>query len=270
MTVPSVSDRILAGYGKIETVPHFIVSKLTKQVGDVMLLYIIRHGEPDYATDSLTELGRKQADALADRLCVHGFDEIYSSPLGRAIQTAQPTCERLGIPYKIEEWMSEDLAYDDLSAEREGGKRDWSFGCQNTKLLEYAGQNERSEWYDNPVFSTCRAAQVGYGRIKHCSDDFLSRLGYRREGKIYRVVAPSDKRVAAFCHHGLGTSWLSHVLSIPPNIFWSSFNIAHSSITVLEFSNNADGRTAPQCVCLSDTSHIYKEGLGVNSPILGA
>ena len=33
-----------------------------------MLLYIIRHGEPDYAADSLTETGRKQAELVALRL----------------------------------------------------------------------------------------------------------------------------------------------------------------------------------------------------------
>ena len=227
-----------------------------------MYLYIIRHGEPDYATDSLTELGKKQAAALAERFSTHGFDEIYTSPLGRAIQTAQPTCERLGISYKIEEWMSEDLAYNDLSAKFANGKHDWSFACQRTKLLEHEG-----EWYNNPVFSTCRAAQNGYARIAKQSDEFLSRLGYKREGKVYKIAAPSEKRVATFCHHGLGTSWLSHLLSIPPNIFWSSFNIAHSSVTVLDFSNEPDGFTAPQCICLSDVSHIYKEGIGVNLPV---
>ena len=29
-----------------------------------MLLYIIRHGSPDYTTDTLTEEGQKQAEAV--------------------------------------------------------------------------------------------------------------------------------------------------------------------------------------------------------------
>jgi broad specificity phosphatase PhoE len=33
-----------------------------------MRLYIIRHGDPDYATDSLTEVGQREAQALAERL----------------------------------------------------------------------------------------------------------------------------------------------------------------------------------------------------------
>jgi probable phosphoglycerate mutase len=230
-----------------------------------MFLYIIRHGEPDYATDSLTENGRKQADALAERLCIRGFDEIYSSPLGRAVQTAQPTCEKLGITYKIEEWMSEDSAWNNFSAACGNGTRDWAFGCQNTKLID--GGYDSENWHENPVFSSCNSALDGYRRIAGCSDEFLTRLGYEREGKIYKAVSPSEKRIAAFCHHGLGTAWLSHLLSIPPNIFWSSFNIAHSSVTILEFSNNPDGKTAPQCICLSDISHIYKAKLPIISSL---
>ncbi|MBQ1206574.1 MAG: histidine phosphatase family protein, partial [Clostridia bacterium] len=55
-----------------------------------MLLYVIRHGDPIYNPDSLTEKGKRQAEALARRLAVNGLDKIYSSPLVRAQQTAQP------------------------------------------------------------------------------------------------------------------------------------------------------------------------------------
>ena len=63
-----------------------------------MLLYLIRHGEPDYVTDTLTEEGWKQARLVSDRLIESGLDEIHSSPMGRARQTAQPTAEKLGLP----------------------------------------------------------------------------------------------------------------------------------------------------------------------------
>ncbi|MCL2443656.1 MAG: histidine phosphatase family protein [Treponema sp.] len=230
-----------------------------------MLLYIIRHGEPDYETDSLTETGKKQANALAERLCTHGFDEIYSSPLGRAVQTAQPTCDRLKLPYKIEEWMSEGLAWDDFSVTDNDGKRDWAFSCQNTKLIGHGYSFD--DWYTNPVFSFCRSAPEGYKRITNSSDEFLSRLGYKRDGNKYKIITPNEKRIAAFCHHGLGTTWLSHLLSIPPNIFWSSFDITHSSVTIILFRNNPDGYTAPTCLNLSDISHIYKEKLPLKAAI---
>ena len=57
-----------------------------------MLLYIIRHGEPDYTTDTLTERGRLQAEAVGKRMAASKIDRIFSSPMGRAIQTAEPAC----------------------------------------------------------------------------------------------------------------------------------------------------------------------------------
>lgn len=53
-----------------------------------MLLYIIRHGEPDYTTDTLTERGWTQAEAVGKRIYDAKIDRIFSSPMGRAKQTA--------------------------------------------------------------------------------------------------------------------------------------------------------------------------------------
>ena len=33
-----------------------------------MLLYIVRHGDPDYSTDSLTQRGKLQAEAVGKRI----------------------------------------------------------------------------------------------------------------------------------------------------------------------------------------------------------
>ena len=62
-----------------------------------MKLYFIRHGEPDYANDCLTETGRKQAEAASRRLEREGIEEIYASPMGRAAETAAFTAQRLGL-----------------------------------------------------------------------------------------------------------------------------------------------------------------------------
>ena len=53
-----------------------------------MQFLIIRHGDPDYVHDSLTEKGFREAELLARRLKKEGVDKIYVSPLGRAAATA--------------------------------------------------------------------------------------------------------------------------------------------------------------------------------------
>jgi len=227
-----------------------------------MLLYILRHGDPDYETDSLTPKGSLQAQALAKRLAVNGLDKIYSSPLGRAKQTAQATCDLLGIDMDIEDWTSESLAYRDLSVIHDDGQSRWVFHQQRTALINDDTISLGDDWgkaqcfrqYDNDFTG-------GVRRIKDASDAFLARHGYQREGSIYRITEPNDERVAVFCHQGFGITWLSHLLNIPPHIFWAGFDMTHSAITILHFENYADGFTVPMCLTLSDTSHIYGDGL---------
>lgn len=102
-------------------------------------------------------------------------------------------------------------------------------------------------------------ARKGYERLQVASDDFIARLGYVREGNVYRTEKPNDERIAAFCHCGFGMTWLSHLLRIPPNIFWVSFDITHTGVTVLEFRNRKCGWTVPKVLCLSDMSHIFAD-----------
>lgn len=226
-----------------------------------MLLYVIRHGDPIYDPDSLTELGHKQAKALSKRLCVHGLDKIYSSPLIRAQQTAQPTCEALGLPCEIEEWASENLAYKDFCVDHTDGRRTWCFHQQTTNFLNEETAR-REDWYNIPaLLGDPETFKRGFERIAKSGDEFLARLGYVREGMAYRIERPNDDRVALFCHEGISTLWLPHVLNVPPQIFWGYISFSHSSVTILNFENNKNGITLPSVLCTSDLSHIYESGL---------
>ena len=86
-----------------------------------MKLYVIRHGDPDYKNDNLTPLGKRQAEALAHRLVSSGIDEIYSSPLGRAIATATPTAEILKKKIEILPWASENYTAEHMFVTDENG-----------------------------------------------------------------------------------------------------------------------------------------------------
>ncbi|MBQ7983222.1 MAG: histidine phosphatase family protein [Clostridia bacterium] len=140
-----------------------------------MLLYVIRHGDPDYANDTLTPLGQRQAEAVARRLSVNGIDRIYSSPLGRAIATAKPTSEVLRVPIEIEDWCSEGHAWHDIAG-RMGGERDtWAFHVENTKIkTEESVRTTLEHWHELECFSSIRGKE-GYERIQAASDDFLAR-----------------------------------------------------------------------------------------------
>ncbi len=229
-----------------------------------MLLYIIRHGDPIYNPDCLTDLGHEQARALVPRLAPLGFDKIFASPMIRAQQTAAPTCEALGMEAEIIPFLSEnDLMshlYMQLPKENGDGKL-YTRWCFHQPEINYKPRNtyeKLDKWYDLPAFAPCRdRAKEGYEKFIADSDEFLARLGYVRDDGFYRIENPPYERVAVFCHQGVGLTWLSHMLNIPPQIFWSSFDITHTGVTVLEFKNRPEGITVPMCLCLSDTAHLF-------------
>ena len=66
-----------------------------------MRIIIIRHGDPDYVNDTLTEKGWREARLLAERMKGERVDKIYVSSLGRARDTAKPTEEALGITAEV-------------------------------------------------------------------------------------------------------------------------------------------------------------------------
>lgn len=225
-----------------------------------MILYIIRHGEPIYVSDSLTELGKQQAEALAERFRRSGLDRIYVSPLQRAQMTAEPTARALGLSWEVRDWMSETTAWEHFSGKWPEGWSGWHFQRPVSGTLNEKNNTLWENWQEAECFERIPARE-GMELIGNGSDALLEELGYRREGTYYRVLRPSEEKVAAFCHQGFGLHWLSHLLQIPPQIFTAAFDISHSSVTVLRFANPPDGVTRPQCLCLSDLSHLFHAGL---------
>jgi len=61
-----------------------------------MRLIFIRHGDPDYEHDNLTEKGKREAALLAERVSKwNNITKVYLSPLGRAKATAEPFLAKL-------------------------------------------------------------------------------------------------------------------------------------------------------------------------------
>ena len=79
--------------------------------------YLIRHATNDYLNEQkiagwlpgihLNREGRQQAEHLARRLSGEPIRAIYSSPLERARETAEPLAGKLGLPVQISEGLGE-------------------------------------------------------------------------------------------------------------------------------------------------------------------
>ena len=124
-----------------------------------MQILIIRHGEPDYAVDSLTEKGWREAELLADRLSAMKIDAFYASPLGRAQDTARATLERMHREARTLDWLHE---FRGTVLDPKTGKRSyaWDFMPQYwTRCPELA---DMEAWTQNALIATGNSAAV-YG-----------------------------------------------------------------------------------------------------------
>lgn len=223
-----------------------------------MLLYIVRHGDPDYTTDSLTEKGLIQAEAVGKRMFDAGIDRIFSSPMGRAKQTAEPACRLLGKAYTIEPWAHE--IGEEMYVEFPDGKRKAIGYMPNIRFFEkdnlFRPYEDYKELYP---FNEC-TVDTALDYIWENGNDFLERLGYKYEDGMYRILQPNEEKVALFCHAAFAKAWLCQLLRIPPHIMWGGFSYTHTGVTILQFRNHKEGVTRPQCMCYSDTSHLYAAG----------
>ena len=221
-----------------------------------MKLLIVRHGEPDYAVDSLTEKGFREAELLADRLCATHIDDFYVSPLGRANDTARPTLERLGRRARTLDWLEE---FRGKVVDPKTGRRSyaWDFAPQYwTRCPELW---DMEGWRQNALVATGDSGAV-YDESVAGLDALLAEYGYTRQGCLYRTEANSDATIALFCHFGIAMTMLSHLLRIPPYLLLHGFILAPSSVTTLVTEERLPGEVWFRCVALGDTSHLYVAG----------
>lgn len=81
-----------------------------------MLLYLIRHGESLFNAEgriqgqsdvALSPLGLRQAKAIAFSLGQQPIEAVFSSPLRRAIETAEPLARRLDVELRTDDRLRE-------------------------------------------------------------------------------------------------------------------------------------------------------------------
>ena len=231
-----------------------------------MLLFFLRHGDPIYNPDSLTPLGKRQAEALGRRLALYGIDEIYASSSERAKQTAQPTCEMLHKEMQILDWANESHAWRQLACETEDGRYMWAFQQERFQRVfrspELLAMGDK--WPEHPALRGTKLGE-GIARIRAEARAFIEKLGYRHlpDTNAYEAIEPNDRRIALFAHQGFGLGFLSCVLDIPYPTFSTTFDMGHSGMTVIEFAGSGNF-VAPVALQLANDSHIYREGLPTN------
>lgn len=221
-----------------------------------MKLLIIRHGDPDYAADSLTPKGWREAELLSRRLEKMEITSFYVSPLGRAKDTASVTLKKMGREARELPWLREISA----PVARPGLEEshvpwDWLPADWTAVPAFY----DKDRWSGVPAM---RAGGVGEVTARACAglDALLEEHGYRREGALYRAVRPNRGAAALFCHFGVECVMLGHLLGISPMVLWHGFCAAPSSVTTLCTEERRSGAAYFRLSAFGDVSHLSAAG----------
>lgn len=193
-----------------------------------MDLIIVRHAEPVRIVDAdgpadppLTERGVLQAKAVAEWLGAEEIDAVYSSPLRRAIKTAEPIAAATGHEITIEDDVAE-------------------YDRENTSYIPY----EELKQARDPQFLALASNRL---------DEYATEGAAWRDAVIVameRIIGahPGDK-VVVVCHGGVVNVFAANVLGLGRELF---FEPEYTSITRVAASRQGVRSIAS----LNETAHL--------------
>jgi probable phosphoglycerate mutase len=190
-------------------------------------LLLARHGQTIWHAENrycgvsdvpLTDTGRAQAEALGRWAAAHPVDAIWTSPLSRAVATAEPACRALG-----------------LTPHREPGLRECDFGVvEGRTLAEFAAEDPKAA----EAFRADPAAHPFPG-----AEDPLEAAGRGADALRRIAAAHPGERVLVVAHNTLFRLVLCTLLSIPAGEYRRVFPRLRNA-AISELRVNTDGSTA--------------------------
>ncbi|GIV76353.1 MSMEG_4193 family putative phosphomutase [Litorilinea aerophila] len=180
-------------------------------------ILLIRHGENDWVGSNrlagrtpgvhLNERGRQQVQQLIELLSRQPVSAIYSSPLERCLETAQPVAEALGLPVITEE------------AVQEVDYGDWQGG-------ELKALSQTPEW---------SLVQHHPSSFRFPGGESLREVQFRAVTAIERMrERHPNQLVAVFSHGDVIRTSLAHYMGTPLDLF-QRIGIGTASISGLAF-----------------------------------
>lgn len=206
----------------------------------VLTLLLTRHGhttrsEPEqylgqHIEAPLSDRGRADAERLADRLAGVGIDRIITSPLSRAIETAQILAR--GRPIEPDDRLME-LDY----GEWEGTP---------VEEVERRFPEQQAQYVEDPstfVFPGGESGGLVARRVGPLVDDLLD----------WWQAGGGEKTVLAIGHSSLDRVLLALLLGAPLRDYRRRFQFDWAGLTVLQWTSREDG---PQLLLANDLGHL--------------
>lgn len=207
--------------------------------------YIVRHGQTNWnilgktqghGNSDLTEKGLEQAKELADAIVDYPIDYIYSSDLGRAVQTAQIVADKL-----------------ELDVKKTPALREMGFGVWEGLLIEEIKRDyldTYNTWRNEPHLVNIEGGETLH-MIKERTDKFIENLNKKYDNKHIILVSHSVT-VRAMLLSFLGSS-MENIYRIKQD---------NTALNIVECRDYG-----PVVIKINDTSHI-KNNQKINNSAL--
>ena len=219
-----------------------------------MKLLIVRHADPDYEHDTITEKGRREADFLSAELSKVPVSAFYCSPLGRAKATASYTLQKTGRTAEECLWLREFHA--PIEKPNLPGQETIPWDWLPADWTDEHSFFNKDEWYSVPCMAQKKVKEQ-YDWVCSELDKTLEKHGYRRNGLLYDAVSPHNESIVFFCHFGVEAVLLSHLINISPMLLWHGMAAAPSSVTTVVTEERRPGKAYFRMLSFGECSHLY-------------
>ncbi|MCK8061194.1 MULTISPECIES: histidine phosphatase family protein [unclassified Fusibacter] len=196
-------------------------------------IYLTRHGQTEWNLEGrsqgkldskLTELGRKQAQWLAERLQPISFDAVYTSTSGRTIETQEII-----------------MAGKSVKTTRLEGLCEMDFGSWQGKLWDEVREENPKRYDDfwkNPSAFEPDCGE-SYATFVKRVNEALDEITQKHEGETILIVA----------HGGVLKAIYSQLQNIPLDEFWTQKPYMHSAnLTIIERQEGSDTFLLQGCI----------------------
>lgn len=227
-----------------------------------MRLIFIRHAEPDYEHNSLTEKGFREAKILSERVAKwKNIDAVYVSPLERARLTAAPSLEKLHMKATTVNWLQEFVYMITDPTTGHYPSVPWDF------MPEYWTKQEA--FFDPDAFKDHEIMpdiyRTAVDRLRKGIDEILAGYGYHRNGGYYlteedKVKGDDEKTVLFFGHLGANSEAIGYLIDVSPVLLQQTIYQAPTSVAILNFEKRMPGTAAARLQVIGSTMHLAAAG----------
>ena len=232
-----------------------------------MRLIFIRHAEPDYEHNTLTERGFAEARILANRVPKWDVERFFVSPLARTSLTAEPSLKAMGRTAEVLPWMRE-FSYGIHDPLTGAWQVPWDLMPQywtNDPLLQ-----DKNYYYENNVLQSAPEYEPAVHALRDGMDALLAEYGYYRKDGFYLTDdavtnGDEEKTLVFFGHLGANFEAIGYLLNIAPPVLKQAIYLAPTSICILNAEKRQHGdpdgwRTEGAAAAAIDPASYWKDG----------